>query len=281
MTLPAYLSRQEIEQQVTLALAEDIGQGDLTAALIPDNETSSATILCRDDAVICGINWVNEVFHQLDSTIAIDWQVNDGDRVYANTVLANISGNSRQLLTGERTALNFLQTLSGVATQTASYVKAVERTGVKLLDTRKTLPGLRKALKYAVLCGGGHNHRVGLYDAILIKENHIMAAGSITSAVKQAQALNSNVMIEVETENLDEVREALNVGANRIMLDNMDNATMREAVSIVNGGAELEASGGVGKDALRAIAETGVDYISIGSLTKHVRAIDLSMRFQH
>lgn len=247
--------------------------------MIPEDETSSATILCRDDAVISGIAWVDEVFQQLDASIQINWQVNDVDHVNANSVLANISGNSRQLLTGERTALNFLQTLSGVATQTADYVKAVEGTRVKLLDTRKTLPGLRKALKYAVLCGGGHNHRVGLYDAILIKENHIMAAGSITKAVEQARALNATVMIEVETENMDEVREALSVGANRIMLDNMNNNTMREAVKIVNGQAELEASGGVEKDALRAIAQTGVDYISIGSLTKHVRAVDLSMRF--
>ena len=280
MDLPAYLSQEEIAQQVSLALAEDIGPGDLTASLIPEDEHSAAKLITREAAVIAGIPWADEVFAQLDDAIKIDWQVKDGDTVKANDTLAIITGPSRAILTGERTAMNFLQTLSGTATITHEYVKTVEGTGVKLLDTRKTLPGLRKAQKYAVLCGGGHNHRVGLYDAILIKENHIVAAGSITNAVNHLKELHTDVMVEVEVESLEELQEALNVRVHRILLDNMDNEMMKQAVAITAGRAELEASGGVSMQTLRTIAETGVDYISIGSLTKHVTAIDLSMRFQ-
>lgn len=280
MQLPSYLSDSIITEQVKQALAEDIGQGDLTAQLIPEHETVRAIILCRDDAVICGVDWVNAVFRQLDPSIQIDWHVQDADRVKANTVLATVTGNARHILSGERCALNFLQTLSGVATSTAEYVRAVTGTKTKILDTRKTLPGLRLAQKYAVLCGGGSNHRVGLYDAILIKENHIIAAGSISKAVAQARTVNDQVMVEVEVENLDELQEALAAGVDRIMLDNMDLETMCKAVEMNNGQVELEASGGVALDELTAIAETGVDFISIGSLTKHVRAIDLSMRFK-
>jgi nicotinate-nucleotide pyrophosphorylase (carboxylating) len=225
------------------------------------------------------VDWVNKVFLLLDSAIEINWQVEDGDVVKANTTLATITGNARHILSGERCALNFLQTLSAVATTTAKYVEAVAGTKTKILDTRKTLPGLRLAQKYAVLSGGGTNHRVGLYDAILIKENHIIAAGSITKAVEQARKVNSQVMVEVEVENLDELQEALAAGVDRIMLDNMNLDTMRKAVEISNAKVELEASGGVALEELKAIAETGVNFISIGSLTKHVKAIDLSMRF--
>jgi len=278
--LPNYLSQQEIAQQVNLALAEDIGQGDLTASLIPAEEHSSAHLITREAAVVAGIPWASEVFKQLDNTIQIAWRIKDGDRVQPNDTLAIITGPSRAILSGERTAMNFLQTLSGTATITHEYVQLVEGTGVRLLDTRKTLPGLRKAQKYAVLCGGGHNHRVGLYDAILIKENHIVAAGSITNAVNHVQGLHTEVMVEVEVENLEELQEALEVGVHRILLDNMDNAMMKQAMELTAGRAELEASGGVDRETIRTIAETGVDYISIGSLTKHVHAIDLSMRFQ-
>ncbi|MBD3671000.1 MAG: carboxylating nicotinate-nucleotide diphosphorylase [Gammaproteobacteria bacterium] len=279
MELPAYLSSEEIAEQVTRALAEDIGPGDLTASLIPEHAGSSARLITREPAVIAGTHWANEVFTQLDPAIEVEWKVEDGDKLEADSVIATLSGPSRAILSGERTAMNFLQTLSGTATATHEYVMAVEGTGVKILDTRKTLPGLRKAQKYAVLCGGGHNHRVGLYDAILIKENHILAAGSIRNAVDQVKALMTEVLVEVEVETLEELRQALDAGVKRLLLDNMDNDTMKQAVAITAGRAELEASGGVSMDGLRAIAETGVDYISIGSLTKHVRAVDLSMRF--
>jgi len=277
--LPAYLSASDITEQVGLALAEDIGQGDLTASLVPADTYSTARLISREAAIIAGTAWADEVFRQLDRSILIDWKVEDGDHVAADSELALIKGPSRAILTGERTAMNFLQTLSGTATITAEYVEAVQGTGVRLLDTRKTLPGLRKAQKYAVLCGGGHNHRVGLFDAILIKENHIIAAGSIANAVAQARTINAQVMIEVEVETLEELRQALAARADRIMLDNMDNATMQQAVRITNKQAELEASGGVSIEALRDIADTGIDYISIGALTKHVHAIDLSLRF--
>lgn len=279
MNLPEYLSQQEIAQQVGQALSEDIGQGDLTAALIPATEHSTARLITREAAVIAGLPWATEVFRQLDSGIRIDWRVEDGSVVKANDVLATLHGPARAILSGERTAMNFLQTLSGTATITHEYVKLVEGTGVKLLDTRKTVPGLRKAQKYAVLCGGGVNHRVGLYDAILIKENHIIAAGSISRAVEQARALDKEVMLEVEVETLTELAEALKAGVDRVLLDNMDNDMLRRAVLSTAGRAELEASGGVDAQSLRAIADTGVDYISIGSLTKHVRAVDLSLRF--
>ncbi|MDH5361591.1 MAG: carboxylating nicotinate-nucleotide diphosphorylase [Gammaproteobacteria bacterium] len=279
MNLPAYLSTQDIAEQVGLALAEDIGQGDLTASLIPIDGHSTARLITRESAVLSGIAWADEVFRQLDRSIVIDWKVQDGDHLAADSELAIIKGPSRAILSGERTAMNFLQTLSATATITAEYVRAIQGTGTRILDTRKTLPGLRMAQKYAVLCGGGNNHRVGLFDAILIKENHIMAAGSIAAAVAQAKTINDQVMIEVEVETLDELQQALAAGADRIMLDNMDNATMQQAVGITNKQAELEASGGVSMKDLRSIAETGVDYISIGALTKHVHAIDLSLRF--
>lgn len=279
MKLPTYLSKKDISEQVGQALAEDIGQGDLTASLIPEDAYSTARLISRETAIIAGIAWATEVFRQLDPRVTIDWQSKDGERLEADSVIAILSGPSRAILSGERCAMNFLQTLSGTATITHEYVKAVDGCDVKILDTRKTLPGLRKAQKYAVLCGGGFNHRVGLFDAILIKENHIMAAGSIAAAVAQAKTINSQVMIEVEVENLDELQQALDAGADRIMLDNMDLKTMREAVKLTNKRAELEASGGVAMDQLRGIAETGVDFISVGALTKHVRAVDLSMRF--
>ena len=279
MDLPAYLSKNDIAKQVASALAEDIGQGDLTASLIPETQRSTARLITREAAVIAGTKWLDEVFRQLDDTIKIDWKIADGDTVKPDELLAIITGPSRAILSGERTAMNFLQTLSATATVTAEHVKAVQGTDTRILDTRKTIPGLRMAQKYAVLCGGGTNHRVGLFDAILIKENHIMAAGSIANAVAQARTIKEQAMVEVEVENLDELQQALKAGADRIMLDNMDNATMQEAVTITAGRAELEASGGVSIDALRGIAETGVDFISIGGLTKHVRAVDLSMRF--
>lgn len=265
---------------VRRALAEDIGNGDITAALIPENATSTATIITRDAAVISGIEWVNEVFRQLDPNIYIEWQVKDGDTVVPVQCLCTISGSSRVLLTGERTALNFLQTLSATSTLAKRYAEAVSHTKAKVLDTRKTIPGLRRALKYAVTCGGCHNHRIGLYDGILIKENHISAAGSITTAVEQAKAMNIGVPIEVEVETLYEVREALDAGANILLLDNFSIQDLTTAVAMNKGQAKLEASGGVTLESIPTIAETGVDYISTGELTKHIHAVDLSMRFE-
>jgi len=230
--------------------------------------------------VLCGRAWVDEAFRQFDESVEITWQAADSDHLNPNQRLCIISGSARSLLTVERTALNFLQTLSGTATLTRHFVKAVAGSDVRILDTRKTLPGLRLAQKYAVLCGGGHNHRIGLSDAILIKENHIMAAGSVSKAVHQARRLSHNkVLLEVEVETLQELHEALAAGVDRILLDNMDNITLREAVAITNGRTELEASGGVTLETVSAIAETGVDYISVGELTKNLRAVDLSMRF--
>jgi nicotinate-nucleotide pyrophosphorylase (carboxylating) len=268
-----------IRDDVRRALAEDIGSGDITAALIPENATSTATVITREAAVISGIDWVNEVFRQLDSSIYIEWQVKDGDAVVPNQCLCKINGPSRALLTGERTALNFLQTLSATATMAKHYAEAVAHTRAKVLDTRKTIPGLRRALKYAVTCGGCHNHRIGLYDGILIKENHIAAAGSITAAVAQAKAMNVGVPIEVEVETLYEAREALDAGANILLLDNFSIEDLATAVDMNNGQAKLEASGGVTLETIPYIAETGVDYISTGELTKHIHAVDLSMRF--
>jgi nicotinate-nucleotide pyrophosphorylase (carboxylating) len=269
-----------IRDDVRRALAEDIGSGDITAALIPENATSTATVITREAAVISGVEWVNEVFRQLDSSVYIEWQVNDGDAVVPNQCLCTINGPARALLTGERTALNFLQTLSATATMAKRYAEAVAHTKAKVLDTRKTIPGLRRALKYAVTCGGCHNHRIGLYDGILIKENHIAAAGSITAAVEQAKAMNVGVPIEVEVETLYEVREALDAGANILLLDNFSIEDLATAVDMNNGQAKLEASGGVTLETIPYIAETGVDYISTGELTKHIHAVDLSMRFE-
>jgi nicotinate-nucleotide pyrophosphorylase (carboxylating) len=274
------ISLQSIREQARRALIEDVGDGDLTAALIPEAARSAASVICREAAVICGCRWFEQVFLLLDDSIRIDWQVADGDRVEPNQTLCLLYGPSRALLTGERTALNFLQTLSGTATLTRRYVDAVDGTGVKVLDTRKTIPGLRKAQKYAVGCGGGTNHRMGLYDGVLIKENHIAAAGSIAAAVEQARHhAPADIPVEVEVEDLKEVREALAAGADILLLDNMAPATLREAVTLTNGQAKLEASGGVTLETIREIAETGIDYISVGELTKHLRALDLSMRF--
>ena len=268
---------------VTTALIEDIGDGDISAALIPADARSTAQVISREDAVLCGAAWFNEVFRQLDSHIVVDWQAGDGDIIGANQTLCSLTGNSRSLLSGERSALNFLQTLSATATQTRKFVNAISGTGATILDTRKTLPGLRTAQKYAVACGGGSNHRMGLFDAFLIKENHILAAGSIAAAVASARQQHAELKVEVEVENLDEVRQALDAGADQLLLDNMELAALREAVALNreknNGRARLEASGGVSLERVRAIAETGVDFISVGSLTKDVRAVDLSMRF--
>jgi nicotinate-nucleotide pyrophosphorylase (carboxylating) len=274
------LDLQAIREQVRRALIEDVGDGDLTANLIPEAARSRATVISREAAVICGCRWFEQVFLLLDESIHIDWEVADGDRVEPDQRLCTLSGPSRALLTGERTALNFLQTLSGTATLTHRYVDAVAGTGVKVLDTRKTIPGLRLAQKYAVSCGGGTNHRMGLYDGVLIKENHIAAAGSIAEAVAQARRhAPGNIPVEVEVEDLHEVREALAAGADILLLDNMAPSTLCEAVAITRGQAKLEASGGVTLETIREIAETGVDFISVGELTKHLHALDLSMRF--
>jgi len=269
-----------IREAVKLALIEDMGNGDVTAGLIPEDIIAHAHVLCRVPAVICGTDWFDEAFRQLDGLVVVGWHVADGDRVEPGTRLCSLRGPARALLTGERTALNYLQLLSATATATRTYVDAIEGTGARILDTRKTLPGLRVAQKYAVTCGGGHNHRMGLYDAVLIKENHIMAAGSIAAAVQAARALAPGLMVEVETETLDEVDQALAAGVDVIMLDDFPLAQMREAVARVKGKVKLEASGGVNLETVRAIAETDVDYISVGSITKDVKAIDLSMRFE-
>lgn len=278
MTLP--VSNRAIRESVRIALAEDVGPGDLTAQLIPENATCRAHVICKEAAVLCGQAWFDATFAALDGDVKVHWQVADGDTIPAGTRLCALSGPSRAILTGERTALNFLQTLSATATRTREYVEAVAGTGAHILDTRKTLPGLRLAQKYAVTCGGGHNHRLGLYDAVLIKENHIMAAGSIAAAVACARSLGEQVPVEVETESLDEVRQALEAGADIIMLDDFPLEGMHEAVALVAGRCLLEASGGVDLDSLRAIAATGVDRISVGGLTKHIQAVDLSLRLE-
>ncbi len=278
-TVPQAPCATLITEQVRQALAEDVGDGDVTAALIPASAQAEAHVVCREPAVICGRPWFDAVFAQLDPTIALDWWVEEGTAVAADAVLCRLHGPARSMLTGERTALNFLQTLSGTATLTRHYVEAVRGTGVRILDTRKTLPGLRLAQKYAVRCGGGHNHRIGLYDALLLKENHILAAGSITAAVDAARRMAPGLLLEVEVEQLDELHEALMARVDRLLLDNMSPDMLREAVHLSAGRTELEASGGVNLASLRTVAATGVDYISSGSLTKHVQAIDLSMRF--
>ena len=267
-----------IQSSVASALAEDIGAGDINAALIPAERTATARILFRQSAILCGQAWVNEVFRQIDPSVVPEWYFQDGNRVNPNDVVVKVSGNARSLLSGERTALNFLQALSATATRTAYFVEQVKGTGVHLLDTRKTLPGLRLAQKYAVKCGGGENHRMGLYDAFLIKENHIAACGSIAEAVKAARALAPERMIEVEVETLDELEQALAAEAPMILLDNFSLADTREAVQRRAGRASLEASGGINDETLKLIAETGIDYISMGTLTKDIRSVDLSMR---
>ena len=269
----------DLQTTVARALAEDIGTGDVTAGLIPAAKQASATVICREAAILCGTAWFNEVFRQLDPAVHIIWQHQDGEHVTANAVLCTLQGSARSILSGERAALNFLQTLSATATATRRYVDLVAHTQCRILDTRKTLPGLRTAQKYAVVCGGGTNHRIGLYDRVLIKENHIMAAGSITAAIQQARQLHPGILVEVETENLQELAEATAAQADIIMLDEYSLADMREAVRITDGRIPLEASGGVSPETLVAIAETGVNFVSIGGITKHVRAVDLSMRF--
>lgn len=268
----------EIEANVRRALLEDVGGGDITAQLIPAERLAKASIISRDNAVIAGTGWVDAVFRQLDPRVAVHWQVMDGDRVSPDQALFHLEGPARSLLTGERSALNFLQMLSGVATRARYFADMVSGTQVKLLDTRKTLPGLRLAQKYAVTCGGCHNHRIGLYDAFLIKENHIAACGGVAEAVEAAHRIAPGKPVEIEVENLAELRLALDAGADIIMLDELSLDDMREAVRLTAGRAKLEASGGINDDTLRVIAETGVDYISIGAMTKDVKAVDLSMR---
>ena len=277
--LNVHFLKSDVHNNVSAALLEDVGDGDITARLIPAAEIALAAIITRENATICGVDWVNEVARQVDSTIVIDWMVADGDQVQANQVLFQAHGNARSLLTFERCALNFLQCLSGTASTAHYYAGLVADTQVKLLDTRKTIPGLRKAQKYAVACGQCYNHRIGLYDAFLIKENHIAACGGISQAIATARKQEPTKPVEVEVESLHELKQALKAGADRIMLDNFTLADMRESVQLAAGLAELEASGGITAQSLRPIAETGVDYISIGALTKDCRAIDLSMRF--
>lgn len=264
---------------VRSALAEDIGSGDITAALVPPEQTAHATVVCREPAVLCGMAWFTAVFAELDTDIQVDWQVTDGTRLQAGQQLCSLSGPARHILSGERTALNFLQTLSGTATLARCYADAVADLPVRILDTRKTIPGLRLAQKYAVRIGGCDNHRIGLYDGILIKENHIAAAGSIQRAVQLARSTSPAIPVEVEVENSGQITAAIDAGADRLLLDNFSMAEMAAAVQLVAGRVQLEASGGITLENLRATALTGVDFISIGTLTKNVQAIDLSMRF--
>jgi nicotinate-nucleotide pyrophosphorylase (carboxylating) len=270
----------EISSDVARTLMEDIGSGDVTASLIPAHAQAKAQVITREDAVLCGMAWFDEVFRQVDRSVQITWKAKDGDVVKTGQTLCHLIGSARSLLTGERTALNFLQLLSGTATRTRAYVDAVRGTNAIILDTRKTIPGLRHAQKYAVTCGGGQNHRMGLYDAILIKENHIAVAGSVAAALRAAhENATPGVTIEMEVENINQLREALAAGAKRLLLDNFSLNELAKAVQETQGRAKLEASGGVTLDNIRAIATTGVDYISIGDLTKNVQAVDLSMRF--
>ncbi len=275
----------EIERNVDGALAEDVAGGDLTAQLIPAGQPGTATVISREEATLCGTAWFEAAFRKVDPACRITWHAQDGDRIQPNQLLCDIAGPARALLTAERTGLNFLQLLSGVATRTRRFVDTVAGTKARIVDTRKTLPGLRLAQKYAVTCGGGDNHRIGLYDAILIKENHILAAGSIAQAMAAAKAVAAAAtvpckFIQVEVENLEELRQALAAGATMVLLDNMSLADMTAASRLAAGQAVLEASGGVSLETVRAIAETGVDRISIGGLTKDVQALDLSMRFK-
>ena len=277
MSAPEHL-KVDLEITVKRALEEDIGSGDITAALIPADQQAKAEVISRDAATICGRDWVNEVFRQVDPSVKLHWHVNDGNRVAPNQPLFHAEGSARSLLTAERCALNFLQTLSGTASRSHDYAEKVRSTEVKLLDTRKTLPGLRNAQKYAVSCGGCYNHRIGLYDAYLIKENHIAACGGIKNAIDQARHNEPGKPVEVEVETMDEFQQALDAGADIIMLDNFSLAEMRLAVKQSGGKAKLEASGGITSETLLSYAETGVDYISIGALTKDCQSVDLSMR---
>jgi nicotinate-nucleotide pyrophosphorylase (carboxylating) len=273
------MTEQSKIAEVKLFLDEDIGSGDITAAIIPETTHAEAEVITREAMVLCGRAWFDAVFKALSPSVNINWLVNEGDKVDKDTLLCRLSGPARSLLTGERTALNLLQTLSATATVARQYAEAVAGTGCKVLDTRKTMPGLRNVQKYAVACGGCHNHRIGLYDGVLIKENHIMTAGSIAKAVQAARAKTS-VPVEVEVESMQELEQAIAAKPDRIMLDNFTLEDMRAAVALNAGAIELEASGNIGLDNIRTIAETGVDYISIGALTKNVRAVDLSMRIK-
>jgi len=274
----------ELSRDVKRALAEDVGGGDRTAALIPEERHGRATVITREAGVLCGRPWFDEVFHQLDPGVVVTWQAEDGSLIEAGQLLCGLEGSARALLTGERAALNFLQTLSATATVTHRYVDAIAGLQCQILDTRKTIPGLRRAQKYAVRCGGGRNHRIGLFDGILIKENHIVAAGSIAAAVGAARRQKAKIPVEVEVESLDELRQALDAGADMALLDEFSLDDLRTAVELNrahdHGPIKLEASGGVSLETLRDIAETGIDFISVGALTKHVHALDLSMRFQ-
>jgi len=276
-------SSEYIARTVRTALEEDVGSGDLTAQLIPADRASGATVITREDATLCGRAWFDEVFRQVDSRVQVTWKAADGDRVRPNQLLCELSGPARALLTGERTALNFLQALSGTATETSRYAEALKGTQCRVLDTRKTIPGLRLAQKYAVRVGGGVNHRIGLFDAVMLKENHVRAAGSLTAAIQAARAMHPSLPLIVEVETLAQLDEALRTGCDRVLIDDFDAATRCDAVRIAaappfDGRIPLEASGGVDLDSVRAIAEDGVDCISIGGLTKHVRAIDLSLK---
>ncbi len=272
-------SIEQIDQQVAAAILEDVGAGDISAELIPADLQMQAQIISREAAVVCGIPWVVRVFQQIDPHIKLHWQVEEGNKVVANQIWLRLSGPARSILSGERCALNWLQTLSGVATQVKKYLLALDGLSTQLLDTRKTIPGLRAAQKYAVRVGGGKNHRMGLFDAYLIKENHLASFGSITQAVQAARIKKPQMIIEVEVENLTQLDEAIHAGAQIIMLDNFQLAEITQAVKLNGGRAKLEVSGNINLENIRAVAQTGVDFISVGSLTKHVQAVDLSMRF--
>ena len=273
------ISHEVISEQVAQALAEDVGSGDITAALINEDTQLSTRLLLREDATLCGTDWFNETFLQCDPGIQINWLKTEGERLNADTVVCQVKGPARALLTAERTAINFLQTLSGTATTTSHYASIVENTTCRILDTRKTIPNLRLAQKYAVACGGGLNHRIGLFDAYLIKENHLEACGGIGNAVARAKQNNPDLPIEVEVESLDQLQQAIDAGANRALLDNFSMQMLRQAVELADHVIELEASGNIDESTLLAVANTGVDFVSIGALTKHVSAIDFSLRY--
>lgn len=271
----------DLESSVAAALREDLGSGDATASLIDPARRASATVVVREPAVLCGQRWFDEVFRQIDPSVSVRWLSRDGDRLEANALVCELQGCARSLVTGERTALNFLQTLSGTATITREHAAQLQGTSTRLLDTRKTIPGLRRAQKYAVRCGGGYNHRAGLYDGVLVKENHIVAAGSVAAAIDGLRRAGITLPVEVEVENLTELEEAIAAGADMLLLDNFTFEQLRQAVVLTAGRVRLEASGGFGFDDLPAIGATGVDFVSVGSLTKHLRATDFSMRIDH
>ncbi len=273
------ITPQIIRENIKTSFKEDIGTGDITALLIAADSRLDVSLICREPAILCGSEWFSEAFVQLDPAIQIEWLANDGDLVSADTIVCQISGNARAILSAERTALNFLQTLSATATVTHRYQSLIAHTSCKILDTRKTIPGLRLAQKYAVKCGGGSNHRIGLFDAYLLKENHLAAAGSIAAAVAQARDLNPDALLEVEVENLSQLEQAMEAGVDRVLLDNFTIPQLKQAVSLASGNMELEASGNITLTNIEEIAQCGVDFISIGALTKHIQAIDFSLRY--